>query len=176
MKSKIILLLGFGAFLLFNSFTPAVSGSEPQNAAKADTLVVDSIFEMIFPINLYDAHPGQIRSLFKIPFRERVVTKTEIRVHTFTQGRNYLRLNYLLNDHGYQIDSLHLYDNAMKLGMGMKIGMTRDDLNRVLRAKIHADKVVVYNRYQTMRCVFYLRQDKVTGLMVSPEQYARSVF
>ena len=153
MKSKIILVIGLGVFLwCINSFTPL--SSEPRNTAKADTLVVDSIFEQIFPINLYDARSGQIRSLFKIPFREQVVTKTEIRVHTFTQGRNYLRLNYMLNDHGYQIDSLHLYDNAMRLGLGLKIGISRGELNRVLRAETHADKVVVFNKYQTMRCVF----------------------
>jgi hypothetical protein len=175
MKAKIILLLFLGIPVL-GVYAQATSFGVSGDVAKADTLVCDTLFAAIFPINLFDATTREIHGLFKVPFRENIVHRTEIRVHTFVGGRDFLRLNYMLADHGYLIDSLCVNDNLIRLGFGLSMGMSRFDFNKVMKRNVTQDLVVVFNNDLTMRCLFRFRQDRLIQVVLSPEQYARSVF
>ena len=82
----------------------------------------------------------------------------------------------MLNDQGYVLDSLSLHDDVMRLGMGFRIGMSRDVFNKIVRINTTQDIVVIFNDYQTVRCIFFFKENKLIHIIISPEQYGRSVW
>ena len=87
-----------------------------------------------------------------------------------------MRLHYMLNDQGYVLDSISLHDDVMRLPMGFRIGMSRDVFNKIVRINTTQDIVVIFNDYQTVRCIFFFKENKLIHIIISPEQYGRSVW